>query len=43
MDKSKSYNKQIILFNCDYKHAASVKALGAKVEIKLTADKTVSV
>jgi hypothetical protein len=30
MDKSKSHKKQIILLNCDYKHAARVKALGAK-------------
>ena len=29
MDKSKSYKKQIILLNCDYEHAARVKALGA--------------
>ena len=30
MDKSKSHKKQIILLNCGYEHAASVKALGAK-------------
>ena len=30
MDKSNSHKKQIILLNCDYKHAARVKALGAK-------------
>ena len=30
MDKSKSHKKQIILLNCDYEHAARVKALGAK-------------
>ena len=30
MDKSKPYKKQIILLNCDYEHAARVKALGAK-------------
>ena len=30
MDKSKSHKKQIILLNCDYDHAACVKALGAK-------------
>ena len=29
MDKSNSYSKQIILLNCDYEHAARVKALGA--------------
>ena len=29
MDKSKSHKKQIILLNCDYEHAARVKALGA--------------
>jgi hypothetical protein len=30
MDKSNSYSKQIMLLNCDYEHAARVKALGAK-------------
>ena len=30
MDKRNSHDKQIILLNCDYKHAARVKALGAK-------------
>ena len=30
MDKGKSHKKQIILLNCDYEHAARVKALGAK-------------
>ena len=30
MDKSNSHKKQIIFLNCDYEHAAGVKALGAK-------------
>ena len=30
MNKINFHKKQIILLNCDYEHAARVKALGAK-------------